>query len=63
MAAAEAAASGAALSALERARAFLAHLADQHNYDGVVLEGLTVEEASPGRVVCALPITEKHANR
>jgi hypothetical protein len=51
------------LSPLERAEAFLAYLRDQAGYDRPVLEGLTVLEAGPGRLLCRLKTRPAHANR
>ena len=51
------------LPPLQRAEAFLAALRAADSYDGGVLQGLTVESASRGRVLCRLPITDRHANR
>jgi hypothetical protein len=51
------------LPPLQRAEAFLAALRAADSYDGGVLEGLTVESASRGRVLCRLPVTDRHANR
>jgi len=51
------------LPPLQRAEAFLAALRAADSYDGGVLQGLTVESASRGRVLCRLLVTDRHANR
>ena len=33
------------------------------NYDTTALEGLTVEDASPGRIVCRMTVAKAHTNR
>jgi len=51
------------LTPLERARAFIDNLRAGANYDHTALDGLSVESADAGRVVCRLRATRSHANR
>ncbi|KIY93362.1 acyl-CoA thioesterase 13 [Monoraphidium neglectum] len=48
---------------LERAQAFLELLRGGQNYDEPVLDGLTLERAWDGGIVCRLQAARKHANR
>jgi hypothetical protein len=53
----------AALSPLERAEAFFGMLREGGNYDESVVNGLSVEAAARGRVVCRLRVGAQHANQ
>ena len=48
---------------LQRVRVFMDCIKAEVNYDTTALEGLTVEDASPGRIVCRMTVAKAHTNR